>query len=300
MSDHTISPGFTISGVTFENIFNSDAARSRPVDFEKPDPFDWRLMVGRFAPNSGVQAFKTTCSFTPKGAPAGTGYGLKQIAFHKFLSMSYAGLEPEHGSQTIGTTSINFTWNLDCVGANVGNNFSAPSLPFFSALAKPVANNSQGSITITDSPGGTARLVRANMLTAKRNFLQKHASETNFITALVVERPDGAHVPVRAVQWTFSTSTTVVWTDGKPKLQSVGGCSFISLLDPDEIQDVRKRLLADNALMVSDTILHKVNQGLSTAEMLDAAAAPTPNSPDTVRKFDGGTYAIEHSRKALD
>ncbi len=85
MSDHTIAPGFTVNNVSFSSTFVNSAGHARPEDWANADPFKWRIVIGRFDPaKGGSPAFTTTCSFVPKGAPAGTLFGLKQIAYHGF------------------------------------------------------------------------------------------------------------------------------------------------------------------------------------------------------------------------
>jgi hypothetical protein len=301
MTDVTVSPGFTLTDVGFSSVFDNTAASARLVDTDNADPFKWRLLVGKFAASAGQQAFKTTCTFKPKGAPAGTTYGIKQIAYHKFLSIYYRGLAEvdDESSQTLGTTSVNFTWNLDCAGSVSASGMAIPSLPFFSALPSVVANGAPGSLSVIDSPGGTARLVRANLLTSKRNYLRSYGSATDFITALVVVLPNNTHIPVRAISWKFSSESTIDWQDKKPTLRTVGICAPDREFDPAELADFRLAMFKNNAMRIQDTILFKVNQGLTTAEMGDAGAPVTTNWPRDEREFDGGTYKIVHSRKLL-
>ena len=298
MSDHSIAPGFTLKDVHFDTSFAPISAQAKAEDWGNSDPFTWRIVVGRVDPSKGGQpAFTSTCSFVPQGAPGGTTYGIKQIAFHKFLSIFYSGRESAHGSIVMGTTSVNFAWHLDVTGSLSASGFSAPSLPFFLENAKAVANGGKGSIKVIDSPGGTARLVRPNLVTGKRNFLRSYASETTFITMLTVVMPDARHIPVRAVAWNFATEAKVTWDSAdKPSLAATGRCSFDSLVDADMLHTVQRQLLEDNSLGSTDTILFKVNNGLTNAEIQDAKAGVATGSHDD-RRFGGGTFEIIHSER---
>lgn len=300
MSDHTISPGFTVNNVRFDSSFVPSAAHAKPDDWANSDPFKWRIVIGRFDPSKGGQpAFTTTCSFVPRGAPTGTMYGIKQIAFHKFLTMFYVGREDPNGSITMSTTSVNFTWNLDVTGTLSASGFSAPSLPFFLDNPIPVAGGATGSIKVIDSPGGAARLVRANLVTGKRNFLRSYSSATDFITMLTVVTPGNKHIPVRALAWKFSSEAKLTWDQNdKPTLSASGQCAHNGEVDPELINDERLRLLKDNALASTDTILFKVNNGLTNAEMQDAASGVATASRQD-RRFNGGTFEIVHSEKLL-
>ncbi len=298
MSDHVIAPGFSVNEVRFTSTFVPNASHARPEDWASTDPFRWRIVIGRFDPaKGGAPAFATQCSFTPKGAPAGTTYGIKQIAFHKFLTMYYSGKEDPNGSIVMATTSVNFAWHLDVTGSFSASGFSAPSLPFFLDHPITVANGATGVIRLIDSPGGTARLVRTNLVTGKRNFLRSYASETDFITMLTVVMPNDAHVPVRGLMWKFATGATIVWdASDKPTLSANGRCLHNGEVDPVLIKDGRLSLLKNNAMRPSDTILHKVNSGLMTAEIADAGAIVAQGS-HADRHFDGGTFEIVHSEK---
>lgn len=298
MSDHTIAPGFTVNNVSFSSTFVNSAGHARPEDWANADPFKWRIVIGRFDPaKGGSPAFTTTCSFVPKGAPAGTLFGLKQIAYHRFLTVSYTGKEDPHGSILMGTTSVNFSWHLDVTGSFSVSNFSAPSLPFFLDHPIAVANGATGSIRVIDSPGGTARLVRANLVTGKRNYLRSYGSATDFITMLIVVTPNKEHIPVRGLMWKFSTDTTINWdANDKPSLATTARCHHNGEVDPSLIKDERLRLLKDTGLRASDTILHKVNNGLMAAEIADAGAIVATGSTAD-RRFGGATFEIIHSAK---
>jgi hypothetical protein len=298
MSDHTIAPGFSINEVRFTSAFVPSAGHARPEDWANTDPFRWRIVIGRFDPaKGGAPAFTSQCSFVPKGAPPGTTYGIKQIAFHKFLTMYYLGNADPNGSIVMATTSVNFAWHLDVTGSFTASSFAAPSLPFFLDHPIPVANGATGSIKVIDSPGGTARLVRTNLVTGKRNYLRSYASATDFITMLTVVMPMGQHVPVRGVMWKFAADATITWdANDKPTLSTNGRCLHNGEVDPELIKDDRLRLLRHNAFSPSDTILHKVNSGLMNAEIADAGALVAKGSRAD-RHFGGGTFEIVHSEK---
>lgn len=298
MSDHTISPGFTLRDVRFETGIVPAMAQAKPEDWGNGDPFKWRIVIGRVDPSKGGQpAFTTSCSFVPGGAPAGTTYGIKQIAYHKFLILSYSGRESGHGSITMNTTSVNFAWHLDVTGTLSASGFAAPSLPFFLDNPKPVANGATGAIKVIDSPGGAARLVRPNLVTGKRNFLRSYVSETTFVTMLTVVMPDNRHIPVQAVTWSFATDAKINWdASDKPSLNATGRCTSDGLLDRDRLNGIQRSLLEDNTLGSADTILFKVNDGLTAAEMKDAAAGVATGSRED-RRFAGSTFEIVHSEK---
>ncbi|PZN99420.1 MAG: hypothetical protein DCF30_11785 [Hyphomicrobiales bacterium] len=148
-----------------------------------------------------------------------------------------------------------------------------------------------------DSPGGTARLVRANLVTGKRNFLRSYASATDFITMLTVVMPSDEHIPVRGVMWKFSTDAKIMWDQNdKPTLNAGGLCMHNGEVDPAMIRDDRLRMLRYNAFQPTDPILFKVNNGLTTAETLDAASGISTGSTAD-RRFNGGTFEIVHSAK---
>jgi len=299
MSDHTIAPGFTVNDVHFTSSFAPGSAIAKPEDWALTDPFKWRIVIGRFDPSKGGSpAFATRCSFVPKGAPPGTTYGIKQIAYHKFLSMYYTGKETANGSIVMGTTSVNYTWNLDVTGSLLASGFAAPSLPFFLENPAAVSNGATGVIKVIDSPGGTARLVRANLVTGKRNFLRSYTSATDFITMLTVVTPRDEHIPVRGVMWKFSTDAELSWDQNdKPTLSASGSCTHNGEVEPELIGDDRLRMLKNNAFQSTDTILYKVNNGLTAAETRDAASGISSGSMED-RHFNGGTFEIVHSQKA--
>jgi hypothetical protein len=299
MTVSDLAPGFSIKDIVFTSKFDAAAAGARLTDMESQDPFKWRLLVGKHANPGGQAAFQTTCRFTPVGAPAGTQYGIKQLAYHMFTGSYFKGLGDENGSQTLGTTMVNHTWNLDCLGEFAGRSFAVSSLPFYSAQPSNTANGATGQISIVDAPGGTARLVRANILTGKRNFLRTYDTGTRFITMLVAVLPNNSHIPVLGQGWRFESRARVTWTDGKPTLLPSGLCHGEGLVPRDSLNAIQRRILGDSAAKVEDTILFKVNDSLFNAEMADTAAPVNPSDVRSEVRFTARNFEIIHSRNLL-
>ena len=299
MVNVTVRPGFVVSDLTFTPVYSPAAAQARVPPGSDANRKDWRLIVGK-ADAGAMPAIKLTCSFKPSGAPPGTQYALRQIAFHKYQSSYYRGHGEENGSVLMGTTTINQTWNIDCAADIDVNHIAVPTLPYFSSKPVAVANGARGEITMSDSPGGAARMVRANLLTGKRNLLRTNGSATDFLTFLVAVPSAGPNIAIWGMGWSFSTEAKVYWEDLSPTLTTnVGRCQGTGMIDPKTLDPARLKLVTDVAMLASDTIAYKVNNGFFLTDGRETVAPITPTSTDTERRFTAAGYEIIHSRKLL-
>jgi len=287
-----------------------DATMSRaaaiPVlrELDKPDPFQWRVMVGNPGGTAGsiTPAMSAKFTFKPSGTPQGMMYGVKQIVFFEGRTSFHSGLVSYAGSILSGSTAINFTWISDSVGSATGAGFAAPALPFFSAREIAIANGTSKEISLNDTPGGTERLVRANLVTSTRNYLELFACKNLFITYAVAVLPDATHFVLAGFSWRHDFRSTFTWdANAKPIMNANGDANFISKLDRDDITAQAKTDLLDrNDLLPTDVIGFKFNNSLTTCEMKDAAMTPLrTDQPKKDIAITQANYSITHSKDQL-
>jgi hypothetical protein len=296
MADHQIAPGAFVTNIAFNPAFDSTAA-TPSLDMTDPsDPFNWRVVTG--AKPGGKPAMSASFTFVPKGVPNGFLFGVKQLAFHRGETSTYQGL-PDNGSIVAGSTGVNSIWLLDVNAFLSATVFKADTFPFLSANPVAVGNGTQGRIDVSDSPGGTQRLIRTNLVTNKRNFLQSHGSAINFVTFLAVVKPDGAHLALEGFAWTVEQKAEVVWLVGKPTLRPSGSASFQNNLGREDIKGDRLQLLEDNSLKPQDTIAFKFNNSKILVEERDALTPPRTSGPASDVIISEFGYEITHAAKDL-
>jgi hypothetical protein len=238
-------------------------------------------------------------TFVPKGIPSGFKFGVKQLCFPKGDTSTYQGL-PTNGSITAGSINFNFRWILDVNFLLSVAGFQAPTFPFLAANPVAVPNGTEGRIDVTDSPGGPERLVRSNLVTNKRNFLSLYSRSDNFVTFLVVIKPDATHFALEGFAWTFEQKAEVTWVLEKPTLRAFGNSSFQNNLGRQDIKDDQLKLLEDNSMRLQDTISFKINNSKLLAEERDAATRPRTSGPASDVVISEAGYQITHSANDVD
>jgi hypothetical protein len=212
-----------------------------------------------------------TAEFTLRSSRSGYWIGFKQLALVKGMTELYAGFKDQDGSIVQGSTDLNGTWMIDCEFDQVGSRLVATGLPFYNpkALVRPGVKI---SITMQDEPGGGARRLQLRNKSRDRwNFLLTSGSATDFITFVVVERPDGKHIPVEGFAWRYRRDIDMFWANGQPSIaQDSGGASLDGKFVNIPSGDIRQGLLTSLTLAESDTVVFKIN-----AAILRALRGPT-------------------------
>ena len=287
-----------------------DATMSRaaavPVlrEMDKADAFHWRVRVGNPGGAEGAitPAMAAKFTLTPNGTPKGMTYGVRQIVFFDFSVNFYSGRAGYAGSILCASTAINSTWCADSVGVATGAGFAAPALPFFSSPSIAIANGTSTGISLDDTPGGTERLVRANLVTNTRNYLELTTCKNLFITYAVAVLPDASHFVLAGFSWRHDFRSTFTWdANAKPTMNANGDANFISKLNRDEIiAQAKTDLLDRNDVEVKDVIGFKFNNSLMNCEMKDAAMAPLrTDQPKKDIAITQANYSITHSKDQL-
>ena len=201
-------------------------------------------------------------------APQSLQVGFKQLVLGKGRGAMFAGFKNQDGSITEGTTDLDSKWTLDCSAAfdmNVGR-MTVPWAPFYAPTAS-VKPGLEASMDIGDEPGGGAvRLQRRNSLRDRWNFLLCFDQVAEFLTYLVVIRPDGKHAPVEGFTWRYQRTINMFWTHGRPKIQGdSGSASLIERGIQLKEGDQRLALLSNADLGANDTFVVKVNNAINAA-----------------------------------
>jgi len=225
--------------------------------------------------------------FTLHASKSGYSVGFKQLAKLSGNTDLYAGLKDQDGSTIQGTTDLNGQWLIDCEFDQVGSRLAAIGLPFYNpkALVRP---GSALTIEMQDQPGGGARRLQLRNKSRDRwNFLLTSSASTEFVTFIVVERPDGKHIPVEGFAWKYRRDIGMFWTNGAPSIASDnGGATLDTKFVSIPAGDTRESLLTSLTLKESDTITFKINDA-----MIKAQRGPT--SGFEIKEYDN--YAKEVS-----
>jgi hypothetical protein len=212
--------------------------------------------------------------------------GFKQVARILGTTDIYAGLKDQDGSTIEGTTDLNQQWMLDCEFDQVGSRVSAIGLPFYNpkALVRP---GQKVTLEMQDQPGGGSRRLQLRNKSRDRwNFLLTSGTDTEFVTFLVVERPDGKHVPVEGFLWKYHRDIGMSWTSGRPSIANDnGGATLITKFVAISSGDPRETLLTDKTLKESDTIVFKVNDAMVKAQR-------GPTSGFEIKEYDNYTKEV--------
>ncbi len=208
-----------------------------------------------------------SAELTLRASRSGYWIGFKQLAMLKGLTDLYAGFKDQDGSITQGSTDLNGTWFIDCEFDQVGTRLTAPGLPFYNPKVL-VRSGTQVTISMQDEPGGGARrLQRRNTLRDRWNFLLTSGAAIDFVTFVVVERPDGKHIPVEGFAWTYRRDIDMSWRNGQPSIASdSGGASLDTKFVSIPTGDSREALLTNLTLKESDTIVFKINDAMTRAQ----------------------------------
>jgi hypothetical protein len=282
------------------------AAAALPVlqDTDNSDAFKWNVKIGRpaGAAAAGPPAMSATFTLAPKGAPGNMLYGVKQAIFFKGDTAFYQGDASFDGSILASTTAANFTVMIDAFTQATATGLAAPTLPFFSSQPIAIANGAKGSIAVNDTPGGVKRIVRTNLVTAKRNFLAEYGSNCTFLTYAVAVLPDNRHFALEGFMWDHSFKARIKWGDkATPVLDPSGDVSFQEKLNRTEFQKFASLdFLERNDFAPSETVAFKVNNSMMTCEIRDAAMpARSPSQPKDDLVISQQNYSITHSQKQL-
>lgn len=245
-----------------------------------------QLYPSRPAGSTSPTIMSAKAEFTLHATKSGYWVGFKQLAMVVGQTDIYAGLKDQDGSTIQGTTDFNGVWMLDCEFDQVGSTLSATGLPFYNpkALVRP---GTKIEIEMQDQPGGgTRRLQVRNKSRDRWNFLLTSGSDYQFVTFVVVELPDGKHVPVEGFWWKYHREVDMFWKTGTPSIANDSGgatlmTKFLSLPSGEE----REKLLTDKTLKESDTIVFKISGAI-----LKAQRGPTPGFE--IKEYDNYTKEV--------
>jgi hypothetical protein len=212
--------------------------------------------------------------------------GFKQLARLLGSTELYAGLKDQDGSTIQGSTDINWEWMIDCEFDQVGSRLTAVGLPFYNAKAL-VRPGRAITIEMQDQPGGGARRLQVRNKSRDRwNFLLTSGANTEFVTFIVVERPDGKHIPVEGFSWKYRRDVGMFWTNGTPSIASDnGGATLQTKFVNIAPGDTRQSLLTSLTLKESDTVVFKMNDA-----MIKAQRGPT--SGFEIKEYDNYAHEI--------
>jgi hypothetical protein len=218
--------------------------------------------------------------------------GFKQLARLLGNTELYAGLKDQDGSTIQGSTDINWEWMIDCEFDQVGSRLTAVGLPFYNAKALVRPGNAL-TIEMQDQPGGGARRLQVRNKSRDRwNFLLTSGADTEFVTFIVVERPDGKHIPVEGFAWKYRRDIGMFWTNGTPSIASDnGGATLQTKFVNIPHGDSRESLLTSLTLKESDTVVFKMNDA-----MIKALRGPT--SGFEIKEYDNYAHEISDEFKS--
>jgi len=218
--------------------------------------------------------------------------GFKQLARLLGNTELYAGLKDQDGSTIQGSTDINWEWMIDCEFDQVGSRLTAVGLPFYNAKVLVRPGNAI-TIEMQDQPGGGARRLQVRNKSRDRwNFLLTSGADTEFVTFIVVERPDGKHIPVEGFAWKYRRDIGMFWTNGTPSIASDnGGATLQTKFVNIPHGDSRESLLTSLTLKESDTVVFKMNDA-----MIKALRGPT--SGFEIKEYDNYAHEISDEFKS--
>jgi len=218
--------------------------------------------------------------------------GFKQLAMLLGNTDLYAGFKEQDGSTIQGTTDLNLEWMIDCEFDQVGSRLTAVGLPFYNpkALIRP---GHAISIEMLDEPGGGARRLQVRNKSRDRwNFLLTSDSDTEFVTFVVVERPDGKHIPIEGFSWKYRRNVGMFWTNGTPSIASDnGGATLLTKFVNIPPGDRRYSLLTNLTLRESDTVVFKINDAIVKAQR-----GPAPGFE--IKEYDNYAHEISTEFKS--
>lgn len=191
----------------------------------------------------------------------GFSVGFKQVATLRFHVAHFAGLKDSDGSIVESSTGLNFTPLLDCA---VDAQMRAATAPFYSGrqLAK---SGVPLEIEMIDQPAAKLRLQRRNQARDRLNFLVAFSSSCEFVTFVVVERPDGVHQIIRGHEWTCTQELAIRWNKGQPVIeQHAGGVRDGGGTGDLAPGDARMKIMGNPALGDSDTMVARMNTAIGT------------------------------------
>jgi len=267
MADIALGSTGVLESLTLTPSFKNQAGRAELLIPDQRFPEIKGTVRVLSGPNAAARAFgDAAMGLRARCVIRGSGFavGFKQVATLRFHVAHFAGLKDSDGSIVESSTGLNFLPLLDCA---VDAQMRASTAPFYSGrqLAK---SGVPLEFDMIDQPAAKLRLQRRNHKRDRLNFLVAFSSSCEFVTFVVVERPDGVHQVIRGHEWSCTQELAIRWKKGQPVIeQHTGGVRDGGGIGDLAAGDPRMKIMANAGLGDADTMVARMNTAIGTVSL---------------------------------